>query len=103
MKAAAENISAPPSTTTELTDDDPRHGTENGYRHRCRCFQCRMAHAEQARTEQAARRGSLAPDDPRHGTYNGYKNYGCRLPCCRAARRAYADDYAARLAARVGA
>lgn len=29
----------------ELADDDPRHGTDNGYRNLgCRCARCREAH-----------------------------------------------------------
>jgi hypothetical protein len=70
-----------------LAPDDPRHGTDNGYRHhRCRCAACRAAHAEwhwearELRDDQG-----LAADDPRHGRYSTYVNHACRCDACRAA------------------
>lgn len=65
-----------------LDDDDPRHGTENGYQnYGCRCDPCRAA--------RKAARTLHDPYDERHGTYNGYRNYGCRCDPCKAANSAH--------------
>ena len=69
--------------------DDPRHGTVNGYNnHDCRCPGCRAAQSKDCIDRKSRR--SLTPDDPRHGTANGYQNYNCRCPSCsRAAGHKY--------------
>lgn len=92
-----------------LSDDDPRHGTENGYgRYRCRCERCRKAHADYLR-EWKHRNGYCRPYDQylaevratalaqdNHGTETRY-GLGCRCADCRTAA---ADSRRRRRAAR---
>jgi hypothetical protein len=72
-----------------------RHGTPNAYTNgRCRCADCRAAHAAQMRDARARWAEKLADDNSiRHGLCSTYTNYGCRCDACRAGaaaqRRAY--------------
>lgn len=77
---------------TDLSSDDPRHGTENGYRHfACRCPACREAHRQHCKKFRKRVEGTLEPDDSRHGL-NGYRNYHCRCSVCTDAnKKAFAE------------
>ena len=84
-----------------LPDDDPRHGTVNGYSNlKCRCDECRAAWAADQRTqkEKRARRG-LPEGGPRHGKPWTYSNWGCR---CQACTKAWAEYSRAQRARRAG-
>lgn len=71
-----------------MKDDDPRHGTYNGYSNLgCRCQPCRDANAEATRAFRAKRDPALAPE---HGTVSTYNNYCCRCNECTGALRDYA-------------
>lgn len=66
-----------------LGPDDPRHGTENGYKNlKCRCAACKKAWAAAFQTAQRRRQFTLAVDDPRHGRASTYGNYKCRCTPC---------------------
>lgn len=68
-----------------MHDDDPRHGTTNGYCNLgCRCAACRAAWAAYC-ADVKARREPLAADDPRHGRDATYTNHRCRCAACKAA------------------
>lgn len=65
-----------------LADDDPRHGTENGYGNLgCRCAGCRAANAARRRNYLARVRanGRILG---KHGTEVAYDS-GCRCDECR--------------------
>lgn len=66
------------------------HGTTTGYRyHRCRCDECRTAHAaECSRWRQEQRRRGVPADVP-HGYESTYNNYGCRCDECVEAKSYY--------------
>jgi len=65
-----------------LCEYDPRHGTPNGYGNlRCRCEECRAAHADFCYDRRAVRMERPVPEHV-HGTPNGYGNYGCRCQMC---------------------
>lgn len=70
------------------------HGTPSGYRHGCRCDECKAANREQ---QQAARDRRLNRPIPEHvhGTWNGYANYNCRCDRCLDACRARYPEAAA--------
>lgn len=76
-------------------DDDPRHGTANGYSNLgCRCDKCRAAGTSRLQAQRAARaRRGLPEGDLRHGKPTTYTNWGCRCQACKKAwaeyRRAY--------------
>lgn len=68
-----------------MTDDDPRHGTTNGYGNlKCRCPRCRVAwnrYTQQRKFE----RGILLeqnPDIVEHGKASTYGNWRCRCRPC---------------------
>jgi hypothetical protein len=66
-----------------MSPEDPRHGTDNGYRNLgCRCQPCRDAHAEWMREARPRYGARLTADDPRHGRSNTYLNQGCRCAAC---------------------
>jgi hypothetical protein len=81
-----------------LPPDDPRHGTDNGYRNLgCRCDECRKATAI-AQLAYMHRSGRSRPWDmymaerraqepPPHGTESRYSNQGCRCDECKEASR----------------
>lgn len=76
--------------TMPLADDDPRHGTTNGYGNLgCRCDACRKANRENhARyMERVRASGALVTPDARHGTSYRY-DVGCRCDDCRDAHNA---------------
>lgn len=85
---------------TKLTDDDPRHGTPNGYGNLgCRCDACREAnrqnHAKYMKKVRES--GQLATGDGFvHGTSYRY-DVGCRCDECRAAHNAKSRETKARL------
>ena len=72
---------------TDITVNDPRHGTYNAYINlACRCRPCTDAHTVYLARQRAAR-PPLEPDDPRHGTNSSYTNWRCRCgPCTEATR-----------------
>jgi hypothetical protein len=56
------------------------HGTRATYQnHRCKCGDCRAAHAAYQR--QFRRRAD--PGQAPHGTDTGYSSWGCRCALCR--------------------
>lgn len=72
-----------------MKPDDPRHGTENGYKNlACRCERCREAH--RLWFVAYRRRNGVRPEAEyreavkRHGV-NRYKRGRCRCDICRAA------------------
>lgn len=68
-----------------LADDDPRHGTANGYGNLgCRCAACRAAHAANHRAYIKRQReaGRIIGS---HGSSVAYDT-GCRCDKCRAAK-----------------
>lgn len=73
-----------------LPQDDPRHGTTNGYfNYGCRCEPCRIAGNKSTRdTRQFRKTVVLPPSDRRHGTTHGYVEWSCRCARC---KRAYRD------------
>lgn len=63
------------------------HGTAGGYsNHRCRCTDCRAAHAKACADRKKRRRDETPFDQVPHGE-NGYGNYLCRCPTCKDAHR----------------
>lgn len=79
---------------------EPKHGTLNAYsRGRCRCQECRDAHAEYARKLRARHRAKGLPATVKHGTLNAYNNLGCNCQECRACGTASNRAYRARRAA----
>lgn len=70
--------------TTPLSDDDPRHGTTNGYGNLgCRCDACRAAHAvHHARYMKRKREAGEVVGN--HGSSVAYDS-GCRCDTCRLA------------------
>ena len=76
-----------------LADNDPRHGTLNGYSNLgCRCDSCRVAHTRYC-AEAKLRRFARGCPEHLHGTPGGYGNYGCR---CRDCTTAWTDEHRAR-------
>ncbi len=74
----------------ELSPEDPRHGTTNGYgNHGCRCAPCtdanRTSHARYL--EKVRSEGSLIGGNVTHGTSYRY-DVGCRCDACREAHNA---------------
>lgn len=59
------------------------------------CLSCKSKQvAEKAqRRREAARAATPDPDAPWHGTTNGYTSWCCRCDRCRAAYRAYSDEW----------
>lgn len=83
---------------TELTPDDSRHGTTNGYQnHRCRCEACRAAHraAHAAYMSRVRNTGSLTSSAAEHGTAYRY-DVGCRCAECRSAHNKKSRENKAR-------
>lgn len=77
---------------TALPDDDPRHGTANGYGNlKCRCDRCREANrlAHSAYMERIRVEGRVLG---RHGTALSYDS-GCRCQSCKAAHNKKSRDY----------
>lgn len=65
-----------------MKDDDPRHGTTNGYNNlKCRCQPCRNAWASDVASSKERRSQRPIPNHV-HGTQNGYGNYKCRCAAC---------------------
>jgi hypothetical protein len=86
----------------DLSDDDPRHGTANGYgNHGCRCDACkeanRITHARYLRKVLAE--GSLTGENVIHGTSYRY-DVGCRCDACREAHNAKSRATKQRIRAR---
>jgi hypothetical protein len=81
-----------PGAATTLGDDDPRHGTTNGYSNfGCRCAQCTEAN----RLAQAAYKARLRAEGRvlgAHGTDSCYDS-GCRCDECRAAHNRKSREY----------
>lgn len=77
-----------------MTDDFP-HGENRGYLRRCRCGDCRAAHAAYERGGRD-RRALLPAQQIPHGTRGGHLNYGCSCGPCRQANAAYIREYNAR-------
>jgi DNA mismatch endonuclease (patch repair protein) len=72
----------------ELTPDDPRHGTTNGYGNLgCRCEPCRDANRRYHAEYRARRPAPADAPDAAHGTCYRY-DVGCRCDECRAAHNA---------------
>ena len=96
MPVTSTTHTTPPARKVKpLDDDDPRHGSVNGYNNlKCRCDECRAANAAY-RLDWLRRRGHnpIDDDDPRHGTIGGYTNYSCRCDKCRAANNAQQANY----------
>jgi len=70
-----------------LADDDPRHGTSNGYgNHGCRCDACRSAHAA-AHSAYIKRQREAGRVMGTHGSSLAYDT-GCRCDECRLAHNA---------------
>lgn len=70
-----------------LADDDPRHGTPNGYGNLgCRCDECRAAHAANHAAYMRRKReaGEVVGS---HGSSVAYDS-GCRCDTCRLAHNA---------------
>lgn len=75
-----------------LTEDDPRHGTTDGYgNHKCRCARCRKANTI-AHAEYLARVRREGRTLGRHGTGLSYDS-GCRCDTCREAHNKKSRDY----------
>lgn len=70
----------------DLTADDPRHGTRNGYVNLgCRCDRCREAN----RRSMAEKRRRMAEGATgEHGRAATYTNHRCRCDACRDANAA---------------
>ena len=80
-------LSCMPRVYKQLTDDDPRHGTSNGYGNLgCRCDRCKAAHAAAHAKYMKARRdaGQVIGS---HGSSVAYDT-GCRCDKCRLAHNA---------------
>lgn len=70
-----------------LEDDDPRHGTVNGYANLgCRCDSCRRAHADN-HAAYMRRKRAAGQVIGRHGSSVAYDS-GCRCDECRLAHNA---------------
>ncbi|GAA1937533.1 hypothetical protein GCM10009797_34020 [Nocardioides hwasunensis] len=84
----------------ELADDDPRHGTANGYGNLgCRCDACREAHrVRHAEYMARVRRSGELADAGDHGSSYRY-DVGCRCDECREAHNAKSRVTKARLRA----
>ena len=77
----------------DLSDDDPRHGTANGYgNHGCRCAPCKEAN-------KVLTEGSLTAKNVVHGTSYRY-DVGCRCDPCREAHNAKSRATKQRIRAR---
>lgn len=76
------------ATRQPMAEDDPRHGTVNGYKNqRCRCDRCREAWvADVARRRQQRERNLPFAQ---HGRYSTYNNWRCRCVECTAAAAMY--------------
>ncbi|GAA1326459.1 hypothetical protein GCM10020360_22520 [Nonlabens tegetincola] len=73
--------------TQGLPEDDPRHGTPNGYgNHKCRCAECRAAHAA-AHAAYIKRKREAGEVLGNHGSSLAYET-GCRCSTCRLAHNA---------------
>ncbi|MDI3242240.1 hypothetical protein QK287_11785 [Arthrobacter sp. AL05] len=75
-----------------LSDDDPRHGTPNGYGNLgCRCDRCREANRKShyAYMERVRREGRMLGS---HGTALSYDS-GCRCDDCNAVHNKKSRDY----------
>ena len=71
-------------TYKPLPEDDPRHGTSNGYGNlRCRCDACREAHAL-AHAAYMRRKREAGEILGSHGSSVAYDT-GCRCKVCRLA------------------
>lgn len=69
----------------QLSPDDKRHGTPNGYNNQhCRCEPCRAANTVYMAERKALRIARGVPDHV-HGTSGGYGNWDCRCDDCTAA------------------
>jgi hypothetical protein len=66
----------------------PKHGSERLYRMGCRCFTCRIKHANRYAADRAQREARPTPDSV-HGTRGGYTNWGCRCVDCTHAQTTY--------------
>lgn len=72
-----------------LKNNDPRHGTVNGYNNLgCRCPQCRAAWVVCQKEQRLKRAAKLSPNDPRHGKASTYFNHMCRCDKCKKGRQA---------------
>jgi hypothetical protein len=65
-----------------MREDDPRHGSENGYSAGCRQFCCRLAHTQYNAERKRIRKANGIPEHV-HGTPNGYVNFDCRCGPCK--------------------
>lgn len=70
------------------------HGV-SGYRHGCRCEECRAAVRVAHKKWRDKVAGGPIPDKV-HGTGNGYKVYGCRCDECRGFQATYSRSLRAR-------
>lgn len=78
------------SRSVMTNDNDPRHGTVNGYSNlRCRCARCKAAQAVVVKERRARRRQEIDPKDIRHGTVSFYQNHGCRCTRCKEVKRIF--------------
>ena len=78
-----------------LADDDPRHGTVNGYsNHRCRCDACRQANTAHSRAYMQRVRAErrILGTHPSSIAYNS----GCRCDSCREHHNARSRESKAR-------
>ena len=82
-----------------LAEDDPRHGTSNGYgNHGCRCNACRAAHAA-AHSAYIKRKRETGEILGAHGSSVAYDT-GCRCDVCRLAHNARSIEKSARYRAK---
>lgn len=67
------------------------HGTRHSYENvKCRCDECRAAHAERFRNIRAKKRKLLNIE--KHGKTNTYARHGCRCEACVTAYRTYQNE-----------